>query len=221
MGKYKILVNGQQYKISMSDVTDYYAAHESGPTEDIIHYSIEIDEDNPHQGTIYAEIENPSQHTLYLIEHDRCYIAINCRNYHGHGPEGNHMFGTSHRKVIAHSSGLGRSSYRFHKHWSICGEDGWLSISSELTPVQNYQDIEIPIKFNNSWGNVGGYSRLFDWASTYKNPERKTFTFNIRLALLSYQRPREWDWPNHQMMRVYQSKSKVTQIAFKPGKIKT
>lgn len=46
MAKYKVLINGQRYKVSMSDVTDY-TIKDNNPTEDIIKYRVELNEDNP------------------------------------------------------------------------------------------------------------------------------------------------------------------------------
>ena len=71
----------------MSDATKYYVQDGAvQPTEDIITYRIEFDEQNPYQGTIYASITNPSAHTQYLMSQEKCYMAINCRNFSQHGP---------------------------------------------------------------------------------------------------------------------------------------
>ena len=72
--KYKILINGQEYKVSMSDANDYIVANESEPIEDIIDYW--VDEENL---KIHASIRNPSQHTLYLISQGRCYLWLDTR----------------------------------------------------------------------------------------------------------------------------------------------
>ena len=82
--KYKVMINGQAYKISMSDEADYVPKDD----KDVIIYT--IDEDNQ---VIHARIENPSQHTLYLINQGRCFVTINCRNFIGHSGVGYHGYG--------------------------------------------------------------------------------------------------------------------------------
>ena len=89
--RYKIVINNKPYKVYFSDVKNYYVKGEKF-SEDVIHYTIELNEGDS-QGIIYARIENPSQHTRYLISQGRCFITINCRNFIGHSGVGYHTIG--------------------------------------------------------------------------------------------------------------------------------
>jgi len=195
MAKYKVMIGSQKYTISLSDVTDYEPIDEY-PAEDAIKYTVEFDDD--WNGTIYAHIERPSQHTLYLISQDRCYITINCRNFRGHGPVGNHMYDWSAGQE--HTSGRGRGAYYFHKHWSTCLDSSSLLNNDIPIKVTDVDNIEIPFhyqisKHHEQWGdyywstNVHGYSSLEHYSDYYGEPERDSFYFDFRLALLSCQSP--------------------------------
>jgi len=231
MARFTTFINGQRYRISMSDVSDYYYQDKS-PIEDIIHYEVELQEGEWY-GTIHAWIENPSQHTLHLIERNRCYITINCRNFRGHGPRGYHIYREwdpeDPRKKpewndMSHSSGLGRGSYRFHKKWSLCSGQGSLIDNETPILVTDPNDIDIPFHYSMSrtshqWGvnyefaNVHGYPCLERYSDQYKSPYRNQYHFDFRLALLSSQSPNPaHPWSSH--MRVYQTKSKITRLAF-------
>lgn len=221
MARYTVFINGQRYRISMSDVSDYYYQDES-PMEDIIHYEVELEE-GEWNGTIYAWIENPSQHTLHLIEQNRCFITLNCRNFKGHGPRGYHMYGKwdpeDPRKKpewndMSHSSGLGRGSYRFHKKWSVCHDNWSLLNSSRMIQVIDPNDIEIPIYFNPSHINLAGYRNVRYYSETYKNPYLYSYYFDFRLALLTACQQDTSRWLDTANCRVYQTQSKITRLTF-------
>ena len=67
------MIGDKLYKITMSDGFDYRPKED----KDIIIYT--VDEENQ---VINARIENPSQHTLYLISQGRCYLGINRKMTH-------------------------------------------------------------------------------------------------------------------------------------------
>ena len=211
MAKYYILSNGHKYRVSMSDATDY-TMMDNLPTEDIIHYTVNLDE-GEREGTISAWIENPSQHTLYLIEQGRCSIAINYKRVKPNSAIGYHCYywDSEIRRNIAHSSGLGRGRYRFHRHWSLA--------SNRAIKVVDYTNIEIPFTYSNSWGNVINFLNcnwyLKWWSEHYQNPELDEFYFDIRLSLLSNQTPQAWmPYDGAELQRTYQSKSKITRLTF-------
>ena len=224
MAKYYILSNGQKYKVSMSDVTDY-TTMDSLPTEDIIHYTVNLDE-GEWEGTISAWIENPSQHTLYLIEQGRCFITVNVRGFHTRSP---YRYGIAGEwdpndplkinpswELKAHSSGLGRGAYRFHKQWSICQADNNSYALSVPVQVQDVNNIELPIQYRESWdgryydlANTRGYMQMEYNSNQYENPYRNSFYFDIRLALLS-----SINSNRYYNTRVYQTKSRITRITF-------
>lgn len=185
--------------------------------EDVIHYTINLNE-GAKEGTITARIENPSQHTLYLIEQGRCFITINCKNFIGHSGIGYHSY--SPENGIAHKSGLGRGSYRFHKHWSICTNVGSLLNNYAPIKVTDPTNIEIPIHFQlsqNQWDfkNVKGYCALQCHSDKYSEPYRNEFYFDIRLALLTACQIDTSQWADNSRMRVYQTHSPITRITFK------
>lgn len=225
--KYKVMIDGQPYNVYFSDVNDYYLKDEN-PSEDIIHYSIELN-DGDSQGTIYAHIENPSQHTKYLISQGRCFITINCRNFIGHSGVGYHIArqwdSNDPRKTnpnwwgMSHLSGLGRGSYRFHKKWSLCTQKDSLLNSYHIIKVTDTTDIEIPIHFQLNtppvyvFRNVKGFYKVEKFSDNYGEPYLENFYFDIRLALLTLCQ-RQTNWINESKIRVYQTKSKITRINF-------
>ncbi len=202
----------------MSDMSSYQVL-DNKPTQDIINY--EIDEENQ---VIRAWIKKPSAHTKYLINQGRCRITINCRNFLGHSGAGYHYY--SYWNHISHKSGLGRSSYRFHKNWSLClFRDSLLDADAPIK-VTNVNNIIIPYHFSMKWdsryhyygySNVKGFASIATESYKYENPYKESFYFDIRLALCSDQSPQyliDHNYCAYWTLRPYQTKTKITRIIF-------
>lgn len=175
------MLNGHKYKVVMYQP----------PIEDYITYTITWNVNNPNEGTINARINNPSAHTLYLIQTGTCYIGINWLREKRERPS---------RK--GRKNNLSTPCRRkYHPYWSLCqsiyynylGENvNGTSLSvNDRNQVTDYDNIQIPIYFDRDtcirFHNHGGDS---------------AYVFYIRLALMSFD-------------RVYQTNNKVTRIIFK------
>ena len=163
-------------------------------------------------------------------------MALNVRNFSGHSGRGVHNYQEwdpdDPRKTnpdwnyMSHSSGLGRGSYRFHKRWSLANDYNYDQDIALARPykIYNTDEIEIPIQFKLSyrkisgkkWGyhlaNIKGHYHLEKSADTFGNPNRDSFFYDIRLALVSIN-DRNTDYCGT-TARVYQTKSKITRITF-------
>ena len=87
---YKVMIGDQLYKIAMSSGEFYKTEYD----RDVIVYTVDEDE-----LVIHARIENPSEHTLYLISQGRCYLWLDTkmtrkwnryRGYYSEGPDQRH-----------------------------------------------------------------------------------------------------------------------------------
>ena len=63
--KYKVMIGDQPYRVAMCDGEFYKVEYD----KDVIVYTVDMENQ-----VINARIENPSQHTLYLINQGRCYL---------------------------------------------------------------------------------------------------------------------------------------------------
>lgn len=175
------MLNGHKYKVVMYQP----------PIEDYITYTITWNVNNPNEGTINARINNPSAHTLYLIQRGACYIGINWLKEKTACPY--------HKGRCYKLSARCRIEY--HPFWSLCKrtyprywEDSFDGTSLSVNgrdQVTDYNNIQIPIYFNRD-----------TCIQSPNHGDDSAYVFYIRLALMSFD-------------RVYQTNNKVTRIIFK------
>lgn len=162
----------------------YVGDEEFMVTEQQDRISFTVDEDNC---TITAKIENPSDHTKYLISQGRCYIAVNCRA------------GGKRGKIYTQNNprhGLGRVGYRFHPYWAV--NNGSFARWVNVTNVNQSVTLTYNPYFDDTGqGGIRGFARI---KMAYDIYQEYTPWVDIRLCLLN------------DSGRVYSSKSNLYRI---------
>ena len=194
MARYTVFINGQRYRISMSDVSDYYYQDEN-PIEDIIHYEVEWEEGDSN-GTIYAWIENPSQHTLHLIEQGRCYLCLNKKMTHKWSRyRGRNSYGPDYSR-FGWQRGLQRQN---HPYWKAG------TVFVPITDVEN-----IVLSFPADEWNYSNVWYLNDVSNYFEDPLRTEYYIEFKPILVSTGIHEPYQCSP--CVRPYQTKTKVTRL---------
>lgn len=188
MARYYILSNGQKYKVSMSDITDYTIMDK--PAEDIIHYTVNVS-----KNTISAQIINPSQHTLYLISQGRCFLGINKKMTHKWCFYGNPGYG---KETIYR---LGQRER--HPYWAK---------SDTFVKIKDVNDITI--SFNIGDIDYQDISYLNDVSDYYKDPQRENYYIIFKPILISAVPIKNRIYIRNPNARVYSTNSQETTLTY-------
>lgn len=187
--KYKVLINGQLYKVAMSDITDYVVKED----KDVIVYT--VDEDNQE---IHARIMNPSQHTLYLIEQGKCFLWLDTKMTKKWSKyRGTYTCGPCTRTNW--KRGLQRI---YHPYWAKT-----LTHYAQVTDINNIV-LDFPID-DYSYHNVWFLNYVADYC---QDPPRTEYYFDIKPILVSVGNPDRDIWVTLPNIRSYQTHSRVTRI---------
>ena len=182
--KYKVMIGDQPYRVAMSDGEFYRIEHD----KDIIIYTVDEDEQ-----VIHARIENPSQHTLYLISQGRCFLGINQKMTHKWSFYGNPGYGRTHIYRLGQR--------QRHPYWTK--RDYFVKVTS-------LDDIQIPyatddVAYKSIW-------YLNEVADYFEEPERFNYYITFKPILVSGAARNNNIYITYPNTRVYSTNSKETTL---------